>query len=157
MVGNPPFHTFIYRIFFYIFLREKAVSNVSELLSYRTSGLFHPLIRLRNFILEDYLIFSIRPTRTYIITYILNFILPSGGNFKTFIIHLTHVHCRQLHCQITRIQLTSKQYVLTMFNEIVKRGFQMAIKEMHIDTIVLFGSCFPSYIRITDFRLDSPG
>lgn len=87
------------------------------------------------------------------ISYILYLVFPTSRHLETFIINFTHIYDRQTYGQITGIDITGYQNVFAVFNKVIERRFQATVKKMQINAIILFGCCFPSYVRITN--LDS--
>ena len=152
MIGDSPLLSSQRSIIGRILFRKETVIYISELLSDRTACPAHPFVRLRNLIIKHNLVLGISPIGSDMISDIPDLVFPTSRHLETFIINFTHIYDRQTYGKITGVDVTGYQNVFAVFDEVIKRRFQTAVKKVQINTIILFGGCFPSYIRVTDPR-----
>ena len=77
-----------------------------------------------------------------------NLVVPVQGQFPSPALHFSQVGVRHGEAQQPRSRSVNQQNVFTVLTVIVHRSTETVVKEIHVDTIVLFQGCFPTHIGI---------
>ena len=107
------------------------------------------IIALRRLLVFQNLILVIREVKSSPITEVIaNLVVPVQGQFPSPALHFSQVGVRHGEAQQPRSRSVNQQNVFTVLTVIVHRSTETVVKEIHVDTIVLFQGCFPTHIGI---------